>query len=123
LTFPVKGQNIIARAVSIFGGSPPDLPGQVRAVGLRELAPLKINNKSLPGFAKRTVAVVPFNWINFLNKPTQTFRNRLGGYCKSWRSDKDFGEQPCGILCRDLCRNPPIPARIGRCRVLSLGYR
>jgi len=25
-----------------------------------------------------------------------------------------------GILCRDLCRNPPMPARIGRCRVLPL---
>jgi hypothetical protein len=30
---------------------------------------------------------------------------------------------PRGILCRDLCRNPPIPARIGWCRALSLGYR
>jgi hypothetical protein len=25
-------------------------------------------------------------------------------------------------LCRGLCHNPRIPARIGRCRVLSLGY-
>jgi hypothetical protein len=29
--------------------------------------------------------------------------------------------RPRGNLCRDLCRNPLIPARVGRCRVLSLG--
>jgi hypothetical protein len=25
-------------------------------------------------------------------------------------------------LCHDLCRNPPIPASIWRCRLLSFGY-
>ena len=26
------------------------------------------------------------------------------------------------VLCRDLCRNPRIPARLGWCRMPSLGY-
>jgi hypothetical protein len=32
-------------------------------------------------------------------------------------------DRPHGILCRDLCRNPPIPTRVGCYLVLSLGYR
>ena len=66
-----EGQNIVARTISIFGGNPSDLPGQVRAVGFSELAPLKINNKLLPGFAKRTVAMVPFHRIKFLDEPSK----------------------------------------------------
>ena len=69
LTFWVEGQNIVARAISVFSGDPSDFPGQVRAVGLSEPPPLKINNKSLPGFAKRAVAMVPFNRIEFPDKP------------------------------------------------------
>jgi hypothetical protein len=67
--FPVEGQNIVACAISIFCGDPSDFSSQVWAVGFTELASLKVNNKSLPGFTERTVAMVPFNWIKFLDKP------------------------------------------------------
>ena len=58
------------------------LSGPGRAVGLSELPPLKINDKFLPGLAKRTIAVVPLHGIKFLDKPPQTFGNRLAGTCK-----------------------------------------
>src|ERR1035437_6186730 len=64
----IERQNVIAGAISVFGGDPPNLPGQVRVKGFGELPSFKVNNEGFPGFAERAVAKVPFYGIKFPNK-------------------------------------------------------
>jgi hypothetical protein len=64
----MERENVVAGAISVLVGDPPNLPGQIGVVGFGKLPAFKINNEGFPGFAERAIATVPFYGIKFPNK-------------------------------------------------------
>lgn len=72
LTRQAEREDIVACTISIVGRYPPDSPREISALGLFQLASFQIYDESLTCLAKRAVAMVAFNRVEFGDEALQS---------------------------------------------------